>query len=344
MEINKKKYFSMLGLITISIFIIGASYAYFTVSTTNNFGTHTISGTMEDVGAVSLVSSGNNITLNLTAADMMRGGEAITYFGTTDGTPTDDRDDGIIELAHTTVTGPGYYDCDYTIQITASGTNSMYTAFQNFANKGEGQITLEIGDYDYLYGTGDNGEFYDFNTASLFPITYNGTLSGVSGSTSKSIYGIYSIQNSYLINQTALAGTDITMTATVTNFSCTALRTSYKYWNTNYDNNRYDSNQVLVNNGYKYYVRTLVVGSEDVSKEVCAMFGTTEYCMSHIAINDASTIQSDLEALGATCTTDPYLSCNYGTDVYCEIQQGMTGCLTIFRGCIVNGANSAYCR
>ncbi len=72
MENNKKKYLSMLGLITISMFIIGASYAYFTVSTTNNFGTHTISGTMEDVGSVSLVSTGNNISLNLSAADMMQ--------------------------------------------------------------------------------------------------------------------------------------------------------------------------------------------------------------------------------------------------------------------------------
>ncbi len=133
MENNKKKYLSMLGLITISMFIIGASYAYFSVGTTNNFGTHTISGTMEDVGSVALTSTGNNISLNLSAADMMQGNSDIWYYGSEDGTPSTTFNP--IKLADAIATGTGTYNCDYTINVTASGTNNMYTAFQEMSGK-----------------------------------------------------------------------------------------------------------------------------------------------------------------------------------------------------------------
>ncbi len=71
-DVKSHKKFLIVGIVVMLLIIIGASYAYFTVGTTNNFGTHTVSGTMEDVGSVSLVSTGNNISLNLSAADMMQ--------------------------------------------------------------------------------------------------------------------------------------------------------------------------------------------------------------------------------------------------------------------------------
>ncbi len=268
-DTRKRKMLLIIGIVVLLISVIGASYAYFTVSTTNNFGTHTISGTMEDVGSVALTSTGNNISLNLSAADMMQGNDDIYYFGSTDGTPNTSFNP--IRLADATVTGSGYYDCDYTMQITATGTNNMYTAFQAMPGKSTEQIVFFIGDPDYLNGFSENGIEYDFNTSSLFPITYNGHISYVSNEYPISIYGVFYATNKSDVNQTVLAGTDITLNLTVTNLTCTAvtpylksytLASETKYWNTNYSSNRYDNNVTLVDNNYVYYIKERTIPIE----------------------------------------------------------------------------------
>ncbi len=264
---NNKKLL-ILGIVTILLFVVGASYAYFAVSTTNNFGTHTISGTMEDVGSVALTSTNNNISINLTAADMMQGSSDIYYYGSTDGTPLTNSDwpAPLIKLADAIVTGSGYYDCNYTVSITASGTNNMYTAFQGMNGKSAGQIGFGIGDYIYGYTGGSQGEGtrVDFNTANLFPVTYNGVINGISSSKPGAIYGALAVANKSNVDQTALAGTDITMTATVTSFTCAVsepylrnntIASTTKYWNSNYNSTKYDDNTTLVNNNYNYYIK-----------------------------------------------------------------------------------------
>ncbi len=304
---NKSKKLLIIGMVSLLLFVVGASYAYFTVGTTNNFGTHTISGTMEGVGSVALTSTNNNISLNLTAVDMMQGNDDIYYSGTTDGTPATDDGEGIIKLADAIVVGSGTYDCDYTLSITASGTNNMYTVFQGMSGKSENQIMFAVGSYNLVYyGVGD-GSIYDFNTANLFPITINGHFEELSISNPGSIYGAFFINNSSIVNQTALAGTDITMNATVTSFTCasavpylkdasSSLPTT-KFINELFDNNKYDNNSALINNGYDFYVKEI---TPPIEKKVAnkhfyvAVFGDNysniEDCMNQIDNDEISII------------------------------------------------------
>ncbi len=209
---NKRKALKYLLIVVIFLFllVIGATYAYFTVSGGNSFGTKTIGASAESAGTVILNGSQANLILHVTAPDMMNKGSDVTYWGTSDGTPSTTQN--IVTLGSTQVTGTKTYNCSYTLNATASGTNNMYTAFQGMTGKSANQLVLKIGD-----------NTYDFNTANLFPITVNGTLEGVTASESQSITAEFYLVNKTSLNQNALASTDININISATNFSCTAI-------------------------------------------------------------------------------------------------------------------------
>ena len=194
--------------------VVGATYAYFSVSGTNSYGTKTITAEAAQVGSVAL-TSGSNLTLNLTRAQMMKKSSDTSYYASASGVTTTETSPII---ATATVTGEGTFRCNYTITITASATNNMYTAFQNSANKSTGQIILTV-----------NGTQIDFYTANLFPsnkITYSGTISGITSSTAladRSLSAQLKFVNKNGVIQDDLQNTDITLTFSATAFSCEAV-------------------------------------------------------------------------------------------------------------------------
>ena len=148
------------------------------------------------------------MTLNVTAEQMMKGANDITYYASASGTTTTATSPVI---ATASASGAGTYNCNYTLNVAATGTNNMYTAFQGMSTKSAGQIVLTVA-----------GTEYDFNTASLFPKTITGTITGVSSSSSKTLTAQLKFVNKKDINQDALQGTDIILTFTATAFTCTA--------------------------------------------------------------------------------------------------------------------------
>ncbi len=221
---NEKKI--IIITLTLLVLIVGASYAYFSVSTTNNFGTRTISGSLDSLGSVSLVGTNSNIALNLSAAEMMQS-ESGSYWGTTTGIPSKNYNN--IEIAHTSVNGPGTYNCTYELNVTQTnnGSKNMYTAYQNWKNNGyssggitsqstdatEGQIVLSIGN-----------QSYDFYESNLFPITVSGTLYNITADNIKTINASLRVSNKNAIKQNALAGSDINISITATSFNCKAIK------------------------------------------------------------------------------------------------------------------------
>ena len=155
---------TVIAVLVLVALIIGATYAYFLVGTNNSFGTRTIKTSAEEIGSVAL-TQGSNLTLDLTAFDMMNKGEDVTYYASANGkttTPTTEN------IGVATVTGAGTYSCSYSLKMD-DNTSSMYDAFQSMSTKSSGQIVLSI-----------NGTNYDFSTASLFPKTISGTMNGLS--------------------------------------------------------------------------------------------------------------------------------------------------------------------
>ena len=221
---NKMMIYVLVGVVTLLVMVLGSAYAYFATGTTNNFGTTTITGAADSAGSVTLVGTNATIRLNLSGSDMMQGNDDITYWGTSTGDPSTTQN--VVTIGSTSVSGSNYYNCNYTLSATATGTNNMYTAFQGMTGKSTEQIVLKVGD-----------NTYDFNTASLFPITINGTLEGVSSSNIQNITAEFYLVNKSNLTQDTLQGTDLSITLTATNFSCTAVEEPIvpvvSYWTCN---------------------------------------------------------------------------------------------------------------
>ena len=195
---------TIVAVISFISLTVGATWAYFSVETSKVTQTAKISAELSDVGNVAL-TGGSDISVSLTSSDMVNKGKDVTYYASASGKTTSATSPVI---ATATAEGSGTFSCDYSIKIDDNAT-SMYDAFQSMGTKSTGQIVLTV-----------NNSSYDFNTKSLFPKTFTGTLSGITSTTSKNITAQLKVVNKYNVNQSALAGTSLKLTFTVQSFTC----------------------------------------------------------------------------------------------------------------------------
>ena len=204
MENNKKIIVpTIVAVVTLILLVFGATYAYFTVGTTNNFGTKELNANIQDMAAsVVLEQVESTLSLDVTRAMMSEDNAGTTYYASGSSTPAN--------IAKMSVAGEGRYACDYTLSVTKSASsseNDLYEAIQGMSQ---------------MYGNASlilNGTHYDFYTSYLFPLTYSGTMYNITKDTPQYITANISIRNANS-NQNALKGKDITLTIAVTEFDC----------------------------------------------------------------------------------------------------------------------------
>ncbi len=294
-------------IMTLLLLVIGASYAYFSVTSTNSFGSKTISASAPEVGSV-ILTSGSNLTMNITASQMMKKDIDISYYASSNGTVNLQTTPVI---AKAKVSGDGIYTCDYTLEISKSATNDLYTAFQGWSGKTEGQIVLTVGN-----------NVYDFNTANLFTnnkIVINGTLSGIASGSPGQITAQLKFVNKKSLDQSALKNKDITLTFSATSFNCSV--TGEYAEPTKYYKNNSTSDWVTNSNGMLYYLKR-IGNSSDI--EVCGVFNGTESCFDQDSYDNMARYYNELTSLGATCNsnyeTSGDLICSYGS-VSCGVHR-----------------------
>jgi len=202
MENNKKILVpTIIAVVTLILLVFGATYAYFTVGSTNNFGTKELNATVEGMAEdIILQQVENELSLDVTRAMMSEDNAGTAYYASGSSTPA--------SIAKISTTGEGTFTCTYKVSVTKSATNDLYTAFQGMSTKSANQLYLSI-----------NDSKYDFNTTSLFPITYNGTIRGVSKDTPQYITANLALLNKN-VNQNVLKGKDVTLTFSISNFNC----------------------------------------------------------------------------------------------------------------------------
>lgn len=199
---DKKKILvpTIIAVLTLIVMVVGATYAYFSVATTNNFGTRTVTASAADVGSVAL-ATGSNLYLNLSRVNMMQANTG-TYYAVTDSAGTATKTATTANIATATVTGSGTFTCNYTLSVAQSGTMKN-------ALTGVGTAILVV-----------NGTEYDVYSTT-FPKTISGTMTGLTSEASQNITAQFKFVNTSS-NQDVLKGTNITLTFTATAFSCTA--------------------------------------------------------------------------------------------------------------------------
>ena len=124
---DNNKVLLLIGIVVsvLIVLVFSATYAYFSVTGNNNFGTTTIEGSAESVGSVTLNGTSANLLMNLSASDMMQDNATTWYASSTNKTetPTEER------IGEISVTGNGYFSCTYTLNISHSGTRPKMTLY-----------------------------------------------------------------------------------------------------------------------------------------------------------------------------------------------------------------------
>jgi len=204
MENGKKKLIpTIIAVVTLVLLVFGATYAYFTIGNTNNFGTKELNATLEDMASsVVLEQVENTLSLDVTRAMMSEDNAATTYYASGSSTPAN--------IAKISVAGEGTYKCDYKITVTKSASspeNDLYEAIKN--NGGYADMELLLIE-----------ELYDFGEEDLFPLTYEHTIYNITEKNPRYIVSNLFINNSMWDEQNYLKGKDLTLTYSISDFEC----------------------------------------------------------------------------------------------------------------------------
>ena len=207
---NIRTFLICLGILLLTV--ISATYAYFAVTTVNNFGTSIINAQAGNIGTVTLNGNSAQLNMSLTALDMVQGNSDITYYASSSGKTTTPTEEVIGTASVSPTSDTNTYHCTYTLSVTHSGTNDMYTVFSGATNKSTGQIILTI-----------NGVDYDFNDGWPTSNQVSGSFY-IKGTQTRDITAGLRIINKSNVNQNYLANTDISISISLVNnsLSCTA--------------------------------------------------------------------------------------------------------------------------
>ena len=112
MKENKKIMMPLIfAILTLIALVSGATFAYYTVETQNNYKTIKANVSASEVGSVA-ISSGPSLSLELTRPLLMKFETDKTYIATSNGAPVEEQNDKQV-IATAQVTGPGTFTCNY---------------------------------------------------------------------------------------------------------------------------------------------------------------------------------------------------------------------------------------
>lgn len=202
---SKKIVYPTLFIILILVtFLFGVTFAYFSVLI-NNSKTMKIEGNTDDVGNV-ILRSKNNLLLNLSAVHMMNKGKDVNYYASLTGEPTTEEND--ITIAEIDINSDNTINCQYTLVGKITGNNNMYNAFKKMKDASIGQLVMMVA-----------GKEYDLYTTS-FPLVIKGETGNINSNSNQSIKASFKLVNKASIDQSDLAGTDLTIYFTMEEFNC----------------------------------------------------------------------------------------------------------------------------
>ena len=124
---NKNQRISfVIGVFAILIFVVGATYAYFSIGINNTTTDSTVTGTTNKYGTASLTTNTSKLYLKFTNDEMSEDYKGTTYYANSDtaGTPLTTNPNYILATA-SLQDGDLPLDCEYNFKVTATVTKAI---------------------------------------------------------------------------------------------------------------------------------------------------------------------------------------------------------------------------
>ena len=207
---NKKVIIGLVvGVIALILLTIGATYAYFTFNSNNEFGTQIIDADIEELGSgVTLTNLNSELSLDIKVTDMLQDKVGTTYYASGSETPA--------QIAKMSVDGAGTFNCSYTIEVEPDTTDAGNALVMNVTRANELIFSINENTYDMV--NFDTYFTYDEESQKTL-LKYNGRVTGITSANDEYITANLALTNTNE-DQTAFAGDDMTLTMKVTNFEC----------------------------------------------------------------------------------------------------------------------------
>ena len=215
-----------IGIVSMLIIIVGATYAYWNAKGTVNFNTATITYETEDKSIIVLNGTTGLLTLGtIEGTDMPKVANNIVYYAGEEDKSRTPQEVTIGVATYDEEDDRNIYRCTFTLALTHGGSADLIDRFlsDGYTNRSEGQIIITV-----------NGVEYDINDG--FPST-------ITGYTDVDIYHPGSINvgmkfvNIGTLNQDYLIETNGHININVTSFNCQAKKElainpnpQVKYW------------------------------------------------------------------------------------------------------------------
>ena len=211
---------TVIAVATLLVAVVGATFAYFSVSVNNTENKTTVTGSTGKIPTITMTNENQNMYLNVSAAEMDKNSENKKYYavttaecqGNTSCNKTTQNDVDIFKLSITQGDNDTKYACTGDIKITAAG---------NMIIDNE---SLTTGDVSIvLTGLTDENGTTSIDLASLKEtantktenISYN-----ITGNVDKTIKAYVMIENSERSEQNYLAGKTLNITIAAENVQC----------------------------------------------------------------------------------------------------------------------------
>ena len=196
---TKQKSLFLVGLFTLLIFVVGATYAYFSIGINNTTTNTSLGGTTNNYGTASLTTNTSKLYLKFTSDEMSEDYKGTTYFANSNSSGTPLTKDPNYTLAIASLTdGDLAVDCTYNFKVTASVNKAI-------SDNSDSDVKITIGN--------TTKTLKELIAAGTSGVIVSGKISNLVTGTSQTISISSSVTNS-TSNQSGLAGNSYTITIT----------------------------------------------------------------------------------------------------------------------------------
>ena len=212
---------TVIAVATLLVAVVGATFAYFSISTNPNEANVSITGKTEEIGSIALNNASSIPSLTLTALEMAKAtseGGNVTYYSSTTSDHSKESYANIITAGVTGGKAATNYQCQATINVAITGIGEG-----DLTHKiGAGEVILDLKLNDEATSGGSIGTTsFDYNsigTTKTTDVTF--TINGADEA-KKILDASLRIVNLQEKEQDKyLAGQTVTATVTASNFSC----------------------------------------------------------------------------------------------------------------------------